>query len=888
MGKWHCIAIQDIFSELDTKKEGLPLGEVNLRLQKYGFNKLPEAKTDSLFSIFLRQFQNPLIYILLVAALVVFTIGEVIDGSIIVFVLLFNAIVGTFQEGKAQNTLLALKKFSQTTTLVRRGGHELLVSDYELVLGDIIILREGDKIPADCRIFESNNLTVDESSLTGESNPVQKQSEELERIDLQISDQKNMVFKGTNIVAGNGLAVVVATGLNTVLGKISQKISVIDTEMPLKTNIRNLTRLIIIVVLLVCSTIFILGVALGHTPKEMFVTVVSLAVSIVPEGLPIVMTLVLATGVWRMSKRNALIKKLQAVEALGQARVIAVDKTGTLTKNEISIKKIFVNNSLFSISGEGYSPEGEILLEGRKIDPHNFPELELMGRISALVSNQTIVFNKETNIWEATGDPTEGSLSAFAHKINYEKEKLEQTYPRVAEIPFNYKNKYHAVSHTISGRLEISIAGASEVVLERSSEIWDKGSIIGLSDQKRLDLEKILSEMSGQGYRVLALGIKEMGSENLKDEDIHDLTFVGFVGLRDTLRPDIKNAVEKAESAGMKVVMITGDHKLTAEAIAREAGILHEGDMIITGEEIDHMEEHQLSDILDKISVFARVTPEHKLKIVEAYKAKNIVIAMTGDGVNDAPSLVAADLGISMGRIGTEVAKEASDIVLLDDNFNSIIAAIEEGRNIYKTIKKVILYLFSTSFGEVFTITVALILGMPLPILAAQIIWLNFVTDGFLDISLAMEPKEDDLLNKDFEKPKKYLLDRVMITRMFIMATTMMVGTLILFSQYYLEDLTKALTVSLTTLAAYQWFNAWNCRHESKSIFQMNLFSNKYLLGSTFLVIVLQIFGVYSPVMQDILHTKPLDLHDWALIIPMAASIIVVEEIRKFILRKFN
>lgn len=882
---WYIKKNLEVFRELDSNEKGLSWEEVKNRLVKYGLNKLPEAKLDNLAIIFLRQFQSPLIYILLVASLIVFIMREFVDGSIILFVLFFNAIVGTIQEGKAQNTLLALKKFSETNTKVLRDGKEFVIPDYEVVPGDVIILQEGDKVPADARVISSNNLTLNEAAMTGESQPVSKFNEMLTTPDLPIADQKNMVFKGTNIVAGNGKAVVVATGLETVLGKISKEIAVIDTEIPLKTNIRYLTRLIIITVAIICISIFILGIFLGHSVREMFTTVVSLAVSIIPEGLPIVMTLVLATGVWRMSKRNALVKKLQAVEALGQARVIAVDKTGTLTKNEILLQKVYVDGKTFNVEGKGYKPEGNVTLNDSKIDPLNYPELLLAGKLAALVTNNGIIFDEESRQWKATGDPTDSSISVFAQKVGFNKEVLEKEFPRLFEIPFDYKNKYHAVSHKIDGQIDLTVLGAPEKILEVATKIWHEGKIVSLSKERKKELETILEKMFRDGLRVLAFALKNNVSDELKTKDVEELTFVGFFGLKDALRPEVHEAVQKAISAGIKVVMITGDHKITAEAIAKEAGIYHEGDTTLTGENIDSLSDDEFADMLDKVSVFARVTPDHKLKIVMAYKKRGEIIAMTGDGVNDAPSLVAADLGVSMGKIGTEVAKEASDIVLLDDNFASIIAAIEEGRSIYKTIKKVILYLFSTSFGEAFTIIGALLLGFPLPILAAQIVWLNFVTDGFLDVSLAMEPKEEGLLKGIFEHPKKYLIDGLSIQRMFLMALPMMIGTLFLFKGFYQTDITKAWTISLTVLAVFQWFNAWNCRHESKSIFQLNPFSNKFLVGATLIVIILQLFAVYNPFMQNVLHTTALSLQDWLLIIPIASSIVVVEEVRKLIRR---
>ena len=885
---WHTKKIGDIFELLNTSKEGLTEEEVQKRLQKYGPNALPESKTDSLIAIFLHQFQSPLIYILFLASWVVWVMGEYVDSAIILFVLLFNAVVGTLQEGKAQNTLLALKKFTDTLVRVRRSNAELIIPDKQIVPGDIILLQEGDKIPADARIIHSNDLTLNEAALTGESHPIHKFPDTLSNLKLPISEQRDMVFKGTNVVAGNGQVVVVSTGLNTSLGQVSKEIALINTEIPLKTDIRDLTKLIIITIATICSSIFILGVLIGHSIREMFTTVVSLSVSIIPEGLPIVTTLVLASGVWRMSKRNALIKKLQAVEALGQARVIAVDKTGTITQNKMLLQKVYINGRNFQITGMGYDPKGEVLLDGKRVDPHDFQELILAGKIAALGTNTGTFFNKDSQEWQATGDPTESALTVFAQKVGFHKDNLEREALKLSEIPFSYRNKYHTTTHRVDGRIFTTVVGAPETILDLSTRIWNSERNLSLAKSKKDELEAIFLQMSGEGLRVLAFATINTTLQAIQPKNVKNLTFAGFFGINDPLRPEVHEAMKKAMSAGIKVLMITGDHKITAEAIAKEAGIYHEGDLVLTGEDMDRLSDGQLAEILENVSVFARVTPEHKLRIIKTYKKKGEIIAMTGDGVSDAPSLVAADLGVAMGKIGTEVAKEASDIVLLDDNFGSIISAVEEGRSIYKTIKKVILYLFSTSLGESLTIIGALFLGFPLPISAAQIVWLNLVTDGFLDVSLAMEPQEEGLLRGNFERPRKYLLDALTIKRIFTMAIPMMVGTLFLFSKYYQADLSKAWTIALTTLAVFQWFNAWNCRHETKSIFSLNPFSNKFLVGATGIVIFLQIQAIYNPLMQRILKTTPLDLSDWLAILPVACTIVIVEELRKYVYRKMN
>ncbi len=888
---WHTETIPDILQTLNTSERGLDMNEVTARLKEYGYNKLPESKPDSLPIIFLHQFQSPLIYILLAASAIIFFMGDTIDGSIILAVLLFNAIVGTVQEGKAQNTLLALKKFVETKATVLRDGKELIISDTEVVLGDIILLAEGEKVPADARIIASNSLKADEAAMTGESEPVHKIAEVLNGQNVATADQKNMLFKGTHIVSGHGRAVVVATGSDTVIGKIAKQIATIDTEIPLKANIRNLSRLIIITVAGISTFLFTFGIIIGKPVEEMFTTVVSLAVSVIPEGLPIVVTLILATGVLRMSKRNALVKKLQAVEALGQARIIAVDKTGTITKNELVIQKVYVGGNMFEVSGIGYEPKGDIRLDGKLIDAINQPGLVLAGRIAAYCASARVMFSAEENLWRVAGDPTEAAMLVFAQKLGMHKDEMEQETPILWEIPFDYKLKYHAVVHGNDEKKILTVVGAPEIILKLSEKIWRDGKNHHFGVNEKEGLEAVFVRMSQEGLRVIAFAETSDVPHKLNPETIHSLTFVGFYGMKDALRLEVADAMRKATSAGIRVVMITGDHKITAQAIAKEAGIYHDGDHVLTGEDIDSLSEKELAEKLAITSVFARVNPSHKLIIINAFRARGEIVAMTGDGVNDAPSLVAADIGVAMGN-GTEVAKEAADIVLLDNNFGSIVSAVEEGRSIYKTIKKVILYFFAGITSQVCTILGALFLGYPLPLLAAQIIWLNFVTDGFLAVSLAMEPKEEGLLRGNFERPKKYLVDKLMAKRAILMALPLVIGTLYLFQRYLSAEasfeinMTKAWTIALTTLAVGHWFNAWNCRHESKSIFQINPFSNKFLVGTTFTIIFLQLLAIYHPLMQKFLRTTALDLSDWFIIIPIATSVIIAEEIRKFFYRR--
>lgn len=884
---WHTKSAVEIFEILKTREHGLSESEVQRRLIETGRNKLPEAKVDSIFVIFLRQFQDPLIYILFIAGVVVFLIGETVDAMVIVFVLIFNAIIGAFQEGKARNTLLALKQFVETKAVVIREEREDIIKDEEVVQGDILVLQEGEKVPADARIISAHNFKVDEAALTGESVPVHKHIHVLANPDLPSSEKRNMVFKGTNIVSGKALAIVVGTGLDTVIGKIAKEVSEIDTDIPLKKNIKNLSRIFIISTIVLCVTLFILGLLYGYPLREIFATTVSVAVSAIPSGLPIALTIILASGVWRMSKRNALVKRLQAVEALGQAKIIAVDKTGTITKNEMMVQKVIIGEKIFEIGGVGYEPHGEVRLDGVVVDPASQRELMLATKLTALSSSARAMYSEERKEWRVSGDPTEAAMYVLAEKVGLNKDDMEKHSPLLSEIPFEYSLKYHATLHEEKGKDNfMSIVGAPEMILSLSEKILNNGRTKKMSKKEREGLEKTISEISKQGLRVIALAQKKVLQRTIDKENVRDLVFVGLLGLKDALRLEVRAATASAQEAGLKVVMITGDHKETATAIAREAGIFRDGDIVLSGADIEKMNDLELKHHLEKVSVFARVTPEHKLRIINAYKARGEVIAMTGDGVNDAPSLVAADLGLGMGKVGTEVAKEASDIILLDDNFGSIVAAIEEGRGIYKSIKKVIVYLVSTSIGEALVIVIALLIGLPLPLLAAQIIWLNFVTDGFFIPALAMEPREDNLLKAKFETPNKYMVDKFMAQRMFVMATPMVIFSLLLFALNYEADLAKAMTMSLTILCVFQWLNAWNSRSETESIFKMNPFTNMWLIGGTFAAFIIQLFAVYHPFFQTFLRTVPLDLVDWLTIFALSLSIIVAEEFRKALARK--
>ena len=878
---WFNFESEEVLKQLKSHSSGLSRKEVQNRLLEHGLNKLPETKADSLWVVFGRQFKNPLIYVLLAASLIFFLLGEQVDGLIVLAVLIFNAIIGTVQEGRAQNTLAALKKFIETNTTVIREGRELIISDTEVVPGDIIVLQEGERVPADARVIEAHQLRIDEAALTGKSNPIYKKTDRIDQKSA-LADQVNMVFKGTHVLAGTGLAVVVATGIKTEIGQISKEIIGIDSSSPLKGKIEKLSRLIILVFSVVAVYLFCLAWLSDRNMLEAFEAIIAISVSVIPEGLPIVITLVLAAGVWRMGKRNALVKRLQAVEALGGAEVMAIDKTGTITKNELVVRELYVRGQHFRVTGVGYQPEGRVLLNDRPVQQEKWPELDRIAQAAAFTGSARLAYLEEEDRWRVAGDPTEAALQVVARKLGFPREKILKEKSIIQRIPFDYQAKYQAVIFEENQVNNLVVVGAPEVVLSFCSG-WRQGQQrLSLTAERRQELIQAFQLMAEDGLRVLAFAEKEV-TGSLVPSKMPRLDFLGFCGMRDAMRPEAARAVRKLQAAGIKVAMITGDYEAAARAVAREANIFLEGDQSLSGSELDQISNEELEMKLNRVSVFARVTPEHKLRIVRAYRRRKEIIAMTGDGVNDAPSLIAADLGVAMGQLGTEVAKEAADIILLDDNLESIVTAVKEGRSIYRSIKRVILYLFGTSVGELLLIATAFMMRLPLPLIAAQIIWLNLVTDGFLDVALAFEPQESNLLKHRPQRKKQKLFDSLMGLRIILMSIPMVIGTVWVFNQYHEFDLVKARTMALITMAAFQWFNAWNCRSQTQSVFRMNPFSNRFLIGALTLVVLLQVLVIYHPGMQLVFQTTALTLSEWLLAISLSATVLIGEEMRKFI-----
>lgn len=859
---WHTVSSDAVVAHLESTPDGLSSAVATQRLSQHGENRLPSTPSKPLWVVFASQFASPLIVVLLGSAVLMALFGEELDSIIIGIVLLFNALIGTFQEGKAQQTLESLRQLSGTTATVLRQSEPQTIDSTLLVPGDVIVLREGEKVAADCRLLSINRFSVDESSLTGESYPIHKTIDKLDVEKLPIADRKNMIFSGTYVSSGMATAIVVATGTNTHIGSLAQELSQLDTQVPLKRKLDELSKGIVIAVGVFSVVFFAISLFKNRPWMETFFTVISMAVSLIPEGLPVILTLVLAQSVSRMSKHQALVKKLAAVEALGQASIIAVDKTGTITLNQLAVTTIQTLDATYTVTGEGYQPTGS--MSPQPASATEKKSLALLSGILKAAASAQIVQDSSTKRWNVIGDPTEGALLVVAHKL-----PTPPPLQSISHIPFDYSTKYSTHVFDQDGCYITALIGAPERVLSHCA--------LTQTEQRRL--EESIEQLTSQGLRCVAIATKSSRLQ-ASHKTLDHLSLLAIVAMQDTIHPEAKEAIGLAKAAGIRVVMITGDHPNTAIAIATSVGIYSPEDGVITGDQLSSIPEEKLPTYLRSTTVFARVAPEDKLRLITAYRALGETIAMTGDGVNDAASLVAADLGIAMGRIGTEVAKEAADIVLLDDNFKSITAAIKEGRGLYLTIKHVISYLLSTGVGEALTLAVALLLGLAAPLLPVQIIWLNLVTDGFLDVALSMEPREHGLLKRNWGKSETALIDRDAWIRIGILGFTMMVGTIGVYIASDGGDHIKALTMSLTTLAAFQWFNAWNCR-SNRSLLTLPLFGNKPLILATATVVLLHIGAVSLPFMQRFLHTTPLSLSEWALCIATGATIIVVEEIRK-------
>ena len=879
--QWHNLSSDKSLRALNTQRSGLPETKAKARLLQYGANDLKGKKKTPPILVFLRQFLSPLIYVLLVAVIISVIVNHFIDAAVIMGVLFLNAVVGFLQETRAERAMEALMQMAAPKARVKRDGNIRMIPAKELVPGDILLLETGDRVPADARVLEVSNLKVNEATLTGESMPVDKHTEILNKM-VPIAERTNLVYMGTMVTYGRATATAVRTGMSTEIGKIATAIQEVPPEKtPLQRNIGKLSRYIIILFLGVIGVLTAVGLIKGLGWLEVFLLAVAAAVSAIPEGLPAVVTVVLAIGMRIMARRNAVIRRLAAVETIGAATVICSDKTGTLTLNEMTVRHLYVDGQSIEVTGEGYQPDGKFYRDGHVLSLKNNEALGLHLRIGALCNDALLTSrDKCCNIY---GDPTEGALVVAAAKAGMNKESLEKHFPRLNEIPFQSEKQYMATLHRRNDGGVVYIKGAPEKLLSLSKYILKEDTVAPLEEADTQAITQANASMAREAMRVIATAYAELPGkeEDLKDEDIRgNLVFVGLAGMADPPREEAKEAVKLCKQAGIKVVMITGDHKVTAESIAYQLD-LPPGKAII-GAELQEMSDEELSRHIENISVFARIEPLHKLRIVNALKEHGHVVAMTGDGVNDAPALKAADIGVAMGITGTDVAKEASDMVLADDNFNSVVAAVDEGRAIFGRLRNVIFFLLSSNMGELLALILTVSLIGKAPLLAVQIIWINLVTDTAIAIPLGLEPKIGDELKQPPRHPKVGLVFPGMLLRIGFMATLMGTGVFLIFNWAQARmSLEEARTVAFCSMVAFEWFKAFTARSDENTAFRLGFFRNRWLATAILVAIILQLAVIYVPFLQIAFGTIPLSIDRWAIAILAGGALFTIEEARK-------
>ena len=903
--QWHSLNVKETIEALDAHNEGLTVPEAEARLDIFGPNEIKEERKISKWDILIAQVKNPLVYVLVAAAIISLIAGKTIDAIVIAIVIIFNTLIGFFQEFRAEAALEALMAQAAPEAEVIRKSikkseyMEMSVPAAYVVPGDIILLDEGTRVPADARLIESHNMEIEEAMLTGESFSVAKTVKPLEG-DLSLGDRTNLVYGGTAVTRGRGRAIVYATGKSTEMGKIATLIQETEkAKSPLQIQTHDLSKKLGVVAFMVALTMVGVGLLVDLELQAIFLYALATAVSAIPEGLPAVMSITLAIGVNRMAKRNAIIRRLPAVDTLGAASVICSDKTGTLTTNKMTVQKIFAGSKTIKVTGIGYNPEGSFQYKDKDFDPCEDPDVRFALMVGSLCNDARLTEHRDgIRYWDIKGDPTEAALVVAATKAGFHKEQLEKKNHRINELPFSSSTKYMATFHDNGDdEIWVFLKGAPEKVLSFCGSRQIDGEKQEMTAEDRKAIMRKNKDMANDALRVLGLAFTmiprnkiELMKEDLEYGNDIDLTFVGLTGMMDPPRAEVSEAIERCKRAGIRVIMATGDHYLTGKAIARQIGIIDEDEWVYTGAEIDDMDDDELDEVLKTASAFARVSPTNKHRIVGSLQRLGHVVAMTGDGVNDAPALQAAEIGIAMGITGTDVTKETAEMVLTDDNFASIVNAVEEGRVVFQNVRKVVKLLLATNAGEILTLLSALILFTidGLIITPVQILWINLVTDGILDISLAMEPKEKEVMEEPPRKQNERIINKEILFNILIVAVVMAVGTLSMYQNTINANPLIAQTVVFTTLAMFQVFNALNCRSRTQSIFKMKFFGNPYLLAGIAGSILLQIGAIYLPFMQQALETTPLTLGNWGLIVLVTSSIVVVDEIRKLIQRQLE
>jgi len=867
---WHARSLEETFNLVGSSPQGLSQAEAAKRLLTVGTNEIPQGKKPSKLLVFLRQFKSPLIYILIVAAVVTLFFGSIVDALVIALILVANAIIGFVQENKAENVLETLKELAAPKSTVARAGVSEVIDARQIVPGDVILLQAGDRVPADARLITVKTLKVNESMLTGESETVAKQTH---------AHTSNMVYAGTVVTEGRGEAVVVATGRATEFGSIAEFVQSAEREeTPLQKDLGILGKWIGILVLVIVGILFVVGVLRSFSLFEMFLIAVSQAVSAIPEGLPAAITVVMTVGVRKMAGENAIIRRLSAVETLGSTDVILTDKTGTLTLNKMRVEELWVPDGgvvSFSENSSGTAVKGEAGTAAKTDES-----------VRDLLTAMAYANDAQLADGNAIGDPTELALLAAAAEAGIEKRALEDAHPRVDELPFDPEKLYMAAASSD----RIYVKGAPEVVIARCETTIINGSKKAIDETVVQEILRANRTMAANGLRVLAAGTREIASEHangsasstamIDDESLAGLTFLGLVGMKDPPRPEVKDALEISRRAGIRTVMVTGDNPHTAKAIGVQLGITGKTDAILTSDELNALSDAELAKSLNEVSVFARIRPLEKRRLVEAFKKEGHIVAVTGDGVNDAPALMSADIGVAMGMVGTDVAKESADMILTDDNYATIVKAVSEGRRIYANIRKVILYLLSTNIAELIFIFSAIIIGLPLPLYPVQILWINLVTDGVCVIPLGLELAERDVMEGRPRETNEGIISKLMSQRIAFMAAIISIGTLLLYVDVLSTNREQAVTMAFLTIAIFQLVNAFNCKSE-RSVLHRSALSNRWLIISVVAALALQLAVVYVPALQFAFRTVPVGPSELAYVFAVCLSIFVLEEVRK-------
>ena len=880
MNNWYNQNPEEVLKKLDSSADGLAQSEISTRLEKYGENRLQEEKKKSLLSKIIAEFTDPMIIVLLAASVLSAVVGSAEDSLIILAIVGLNAALSIYQEGRSEQALAALEKMSSPHARVIRDGQIQDIETSELVPGDIVSLETGDIVPADLRLITSENLQVDESSLTGESVPAEKSYQDTYDDIVEIGDRSNMVHSSTIVTYGRARGIVVATGHDTEIGKIATSLSEVEEEVtPLQQRLNGLSKILALLILGVCVAVFAIGYFQGRDPLELLMIAISLAVAAIPEGLPAIVTIVLSLGMTRMAQRNAIVKKLLSVETLGTTTYICSDKTGTLTQNEMTVKQVYVDDTVIEVEGIGYTPDGGFG-PGKEAQ-----DLELLVTLGVL-SNDAVLVPGDN--YELIGDPTEGALLTLGEKAGINKEELDEKYPREEEIPFDSERKLMSTfvpSMLSEGYLQAT-KGAPDVLLDRCTKARIDGQVVQMTEEIKDSILAANSKMANSALRVLGLAYKEYtqlpDTDNPETEE--ELIYVGLLGMIDPPREEAKVAIAECKSAGIIPVMITGDHLDTATAIAKDLGIVQNKEQAITGRELDQLSDQELRELVKIKRVYARVSPENKVQIVRALKDNGEIVAMTGDGVNDAPAIRRADIGIAMGITGTDVAKNTAEVILTDDNFATIVHAVEEGRIIYSNIKKFVSFLLSCNMGEVLVVFLSLILGLPVPFSAKQLLWLNLVTDSFPALALGVEPGEPDIMELPPRDPEEPILDKK-VTRMLIVQsvaiTVASLGAYMWALNTYPGDLYIARTVSFLTLTLAELFRAFSARSDRLNLWDMGLLTNKRLLQGVGISTVLTMLVVVVPALRNIFDLVMPTLTQWGVILGAALIPMIAAEILK-------